>query len=317
MFTPAHAPIFKTLAAIAALLIFILPARAIVVRGTVTTPLGIPIANARVQLIQGKRVAAFAYTQPDGTFEVRSATPGRFLLLTSASPFTPSISRDFYGGLTSVLTRAIVMEYATVTPQLSTLSTGIPTPVEQIPAPVTLIPLQSLTTEVNLLNQLRQSPGNEVVQTGQTGGPIVLYVRGGPADGNAVLIEGIPATGIGGGFDFSPISSTALDGPELYRGANSALYGTGPEASVVSLGTTHATSLRPVLLYTGDAGNFHTYRNEATLSGSHAKLDYLAAFSRFDTANALPLDEYHSTTTAANLGYALAPQHSRPLHRSQ
>ena len=33
------------------------------------------------------------------------------------------------------------------------------------------------------------------------------------------------------------------------------------------------------------------------------KLDYYAAFSRFDTSNALPTDEYHSATAAANLGY--------------
>ncbi len=286
-------------------LLLLLPARAIVVRGTVTTPLGVPIGNARIQLIQGQRVATFAFTRSDGTFEVRSATPGRFLLLTSASPFTPSISQDFYGGLTSVITRNVIMEYATVIPQVSTLSSGILTPVEQVPAPITLIPLSSLATETGILNQLRQSPGNEAVQTGQTGGPIALYIRGGPPDGNKVLIDGIPATGIGGRFDFSPISTTALAGPELYRGANSALYGTGAEASTVALATTHATSLRPVLHYTGDAGNFHAYRNEAVVSGTRNKLDYLTAFSRINTSNALPLDQYHSTTTAANLGYTI------------
>ena len=309
MFTPARRKaahnLLGLLAVMGMALLSALPLRAIVVRGTVTTPLGLPIGNARVQLIQGQRVATFAYTHPDGTFEVRSATPGRFLLLTSAAPFTPSISEDFYGGPTSIVTRTVVMEYATVTPQRSSIASGMLTPVEQISAPVTLIPLASLATETGILNQLRQSPGTEAVQTGQAGGNIALYIRGGPADGNKVLIDGIPATRIGGGFDFSPVSTTALAGPELYRGANSALYGTGAESSIVSLATTHATSLRPVLHYTGDAGNFHTYRNEAILSGSHAKLDYLAAFSRFNTSNALPLDQYHSTTTAANLGYAI------------
>ena len=308
MLTPAHrtaAPRFRLIAALASVLLFAVNASAIVVRGTVTTPLGLPIANARVQLIQGQRVAAFAFTQPDGSFEVRSATTGRFLLLTSAAPFNPSISRDFYGSLTSVLNRNVVMEYATVFPQLSSISSGILTPVEQIPAPVMLIPLSSLATETGLLNVLRQSPGNELVRTGQIGDPIALYVRGGAPDANKILIDGIPSTGIGGAFDLSPVSATALAGPELYRGPDSALYGTGAEAATVSLATTHSTSLRPVLNYTGDAGNFHTYRNEAVLSGSHTKLDYLAAFSRFDTSNALPLDQYHSTNSVANIGYAL------------
>ena len=308
MLTPAHRTAalgLRLIAALASVLLFAANARAIVVRGTVTTPLGLPIANARVQLIQGQRVASFAFTQPDGSFEVRSATTGRFLLLTSALPFTPSISRDFYGGLTSVLDRNVVMEYATVFPQVSSISSGILTPLEQIPAPVARIPLSSLVTETGLLNVLRQSPGNELVRTGQAGGPIALYVRGGAPDANKVLIDGIPATDIGGAFDLSRISTTALTGPELYRGADSALYGTGAEASTVSLATTHATTLRPVLNYTGDAGNFHTYRNEAILSGSHTRLDYLAAFSRFDTSNALALDQYHSTNSVANIGYAL------------
>jgi len=63
--------------------------------------------------------------------------------------------------------------------------------------------------------------------------------------------------------------------------------------------------LRPVLLYTGDAGSFHTYRNEATLSGTHNKLDYLGAFSRFDTSNDLPRDQYHAADSIANLGYSI------------
>jgi vitamin B12 transporter len=309
MDSPAHrtaAHSFASLLATLAIVLFCaLPAGAVVVRGTVTTPLGLSVANARVQLVQGQHVVAFAVTLADGTFEVRSATSGRFLLLTSASPFTPSISQDFYGGLTTVLTRTIVMEYSVVTPQLSTLSTGILTPVEQIPAPANLIPLSSLATETGIFNQLRQFPGNVVVQTGQAGGPIALYVRGGPPDGNKLLIDGVPANEIGGRFDFSPVSTTALAGPELYRGPNSALYGTGAEASTVALATAHSNSLRPVLHYTGDAGNFHTYRNEAVVSGSHKRLDYLAAYSRLNTSNVLPLDEYHSAISAANIGYAL------------
>ena len=309
MIFPAHRTaahrFARLVASLAIIILYALPAFGVVVRGTVTSPLGLPIGNARVQLVQGRRVVASTASLPDGSFEVRSATSGRFLLLTSASPFSPSISQDFYGGLTTVLTRNLVMEYATVTPQLSTLSSGIPTPVEQIPAPVFIVPLSSLATETGILNQLRQSPGNGAVQTGQTGGPIALYVRGGPPDGNRVLTDGNAATEIGGNFDFSPVSTTALAGPEVYRGPNSALFGTGAEASTVALATTRATSLRPVLLYTGDAGNFHTYRNEGIVSGSRKKLDYLAAYSRLNTSNALPLDEYHSTTTAANLGYAI------------
>src|ERR1700704_5201762 len=114
------------------------PAKAIIVRGTVTTPFGVPLGNVRVQLIQGKGVAAFAFTQMDGTYAIRSAAAGRFLLLTSAAPYTPSIGQDFYGGRTAVIPRNIVMQYTTVNPQLAVTSTGIPTPLQQIPSAITL-----------------------------------------------------------------------------------------------------------------------------------------------------------------------------------
>jgi vitamin B12 transporter len=282
-----------------------LPAKAVIVRGVVTTPFGVPLGNARVQLIQGKGVAAVAFTQMDGTYEIRSAALGRFLLLTSAAPYTPSIGQDFYGGRTAVITRNIVMQYTTINPQLAVTSTGIPTPIQQIPSAITLIPQSALATQIGLANDLRQSPGTNVVQTGQTGGPVTLYLRGGSLDANKVLTDGVPSEDIGGYFDYSPISTTALNGPELYRGANSALHGTGAEAGTVNLATTRSTALRPTLNYTGDAGNFYTYRNEAILSGAFKRLDYLAAFSRLDTSNALPLDRYHTTNEAANIGYSI------------
>jgi vitamin B12 transporter len=305
MRNPHHRKATLHLLTLVAAAFFTLPAKAVIVRGTVTTPFGVPVGNARVQLIQGKGVAAFGFTQMDGTYEIRSAATGRFLLLTSAAPYTPSIGQDFYGGRTAVITRNIVVQYTTINPQLAVTSTGIPTPIQQIPSAITLIPQSALATQINITNDLRQSPGTNVVQTGQSGGPVTLYLRGGAPDANKVLTDNIPSEDIGGYFNYSPVSTTALTGPELYRGANSALHGIGTEAGIVNLATTRSTALRPVLNYTGDAGNFYTYRNEAVLSGAFKRLDYLTAFSRLDTSNALPLDRYHSTNEAANIGYSI------------
>src|ERR1035438_74742 len=140
---------------------------------------------------------------------------------------------------------------------------------------------------------------------GQAGGLTSLFVRGGNSAANQVLVDGIPADDVGGPFDFGTVSTTGLAGLELYRGPNSALYGADAGASVVNLATPRSSSTKPTLNYSGDAGNFHTYRNEGSLSGVHKRFDYYAAFSRFDTSNALPRDEYHSETAAANLGFSL------------
>ena len=188
-------------------------AHAVIVRGTVTDPLGAVVAGARVQLIQGKQVAAVAFTDPNGTFEIRSTESGRFILLTSAATFTPAIGQDFYGGRTDVVTRNVTLEIATVTAQVSVTATGIPTPIQQISSAVTLIPQSDLATRVGIVDDLRQAPGVVVVQTGQYGGVTSLFVRGGNSTANKVLIDGVPANDVGGIFDFGTVSSTGLDRP--------------------------------------------------------------------------------------------------------
>jgi vitamin B12 transporter len=291
------------LASLVVLFSLTLAARAVVVRGIVTDPLGAVVGGARVQLIQGKQAVASVLTNPDGSFEIRSASPGRFVLLTSAPHFAPNIGQDFYGGATDVVTHDIVLELDAVKTTVTVTASGIPTPLQQSSASVTLIPQADLATRVGIVDDLRQSPGNVAVQTGQTGSVTSLFVRGGNSTANKVLIDGVPANDVGGTFDFGNVSTTGLAGLEMYRGPNSALYGTDAAASVVNLTTPRGSSLKPVLNYSGDAGNFHTYRNEVAVSGAHNKLDYYGAFSRFDTSNSIPNDRFHAATSVANLGY--------------
>lgn len=279
------------------------PAHAVVVRGTITDTLGVPVSAARIQLIQGQGTSAFAISNADGTFEIRSGDSGRFLLLSSAASFAPNIGKDFYGGRADVVIRNVVLSPAEITTQVSVTATGIPTPLPQLTAPVSLVSQDDLATRIGVVDELRQSPGVFAVQQGQTGSLTSLFVRGGNSDSNKVLIDGIPAEDVGGRFDFGTVSSTGLAGLETYRGPNSALYGSDSLASVVNLSTPRGSTLKPVLNYSGDAGNLHTWRNEASLSGTYRKADYYTTYSRFDTSNALQLDRFHSSTAAANLGY--------------
>jgi iron complex outermembrane receptor protein/vitamin B12 transporter len=295
-----------------AFLLFPAPGHAIVVRGTVRDSLGRPVARARISLIQGKQSVALAVSGPDGTYELRSALRGRFVLLTTSDTFAPNIAADFYGGRTAVVEREIVLDPASLVQQVTVTATGIPTPLEQTSAAIALVPQDDLLTTMGVVDALRQAPGVDVVQTGQYGGVTSLFVRGGNSDANKVLIDGIPAEDVGGIFDYGTVSATGLSAGgvaspavEVYRGPNSALYGTDSVAGVVSFSTPRGSSLRPVLTYSGDAGNLHTWRDEAVLSGAHRQVDYYTAFSRFDTSNALVDDRYHTATAAANVGYSI------------
>jgi iron complex outermembrane receptor protein/vitamin B12 transporter len=278
-------------------------ANAVIVRGTVTDPLGAVVPGAHVALVQGTENAGSAITGPDGSFEIRSTGSGRFILLSSAATFTPNISQNFYGGRTDLVTRNVTLNVASIVTQVTVTATGIPTPIQQASSAINLIPFSALQERVGVIDDLRQSPGVNAVQQGQYGGVGSIFVRGGNSDANKVMIDGVTAEDVGGRFDFGTVSSTALDGFELYRGPNSVLYGSDAGASVVNFGTPRGGTLRPVLNYSGDAGNFHTYRNEATVGGTHNRFDYYGAFSRFDSSNALPMDQYHSATSAANVGY--------------
>jgi len=280
------------------------PARAVVVRGVVTDALSRPVSGARVQLIQGPHPVAIAIAGADGVYELRSALSGRFVLLTSALTFYPGIGHYFYGGATDQITQNIVLEAASLQEEITVTATGLPTPIQQSSSAVTLISESDLATSVGVVDALRQSPGVAVVQTGQYGGVTSLFVRGGNSTANQVLIDGISSDDVGGTFDFGNVSATGLAGLELYRGPNSALFGTNAGASVVNLETPRGSSTRPVVNYSGDAGNFYSYRNELSLSGARQKLDYYTAFSRFNTSNALPRDEFHSSTSVVNLGYS-------------
>ncbi|SFS14831.1 iron complex outermembrane recepter protein/vitamin B12 transporter [Granulicella pectinivorans] len=259
---------------------------------------------------------AVGITRPDGSFEIRSAQSGRFVLFTaggvSKTQLQPNISHDFYGGATDVVLRDVTLEATTLNETVTVTATGLPTPIQQLTAPVSFVSRDDLAYRTGLLDELRQSPGVAIVQSGQMGGVASLFVRGGNSDSNKVLIDGIPAEDVGGRFDLGLVSSTGLsnvgnNGPsaELYRGPNSALFGSDALASVLNLSTPRGTATSPVFTYSGDGGNFHTYRNEVTLSGTRSRYDYFTALSRLDSSNALPLDRFHAVTEAANLGASL------------
>ncbi|HEX5282883.1 MAG TPA: TonB-dependent receptor [Bryocella sp.] len=283
-----------------------LPAHAVIIRGRVTDALGKAVPGARVQLIKQGQVAAVGYATASGNYEIRSADAGRFTLLSSSAGFLPAIGQEFYGGVTDVVERDLVLSAVTVQQAVSVSATGIPTPVPQLTAPVSVIPGGQLATHVGVVDTLRQTPGVFLAQSGQGGGVTSLFLRGGNSTANLVLVDGIPAEDVGGTFDFGTVSSTAIDRIEVYRGPDSGIYGTDAGAGVVTIETPRGYTLKPVIDYTGDAGTLHQYRNEATVGGTYKKLDYLGAFSRYNTSNALPNDEFHATTAAANIGYSFS-----------
>jgi vitamin B12 transporter len=297
---------FSRCAALAILILtmmFAVAAQAVVVRGRATDALCAPVPGAYVRLMQNGKVVAYTYAGADGGFEIRAAEAGRFNLFASGATFLPSLGEDFYGGATDVLERDVVLASNSVRQDVTVTATGIATPLPQLTAPISVLQAGAFTQDLGVTDALRMTPGAFVVQTGQTGGVASLFLRGGNSTANLVLVDGVPADDVGGVFDFGPVSSTAVGAMELYRGPDSAVYGTDAGAGVITINTPRGTTTNPVLNYSGQAGNLHTWRNEASLGGTLQKLDYFGAFSRLDTSNAVAMDRYHAGTEAINVGY--------------
>ncbi len=278
-------------------------AQAVVIRGRLTDALGKAVPGGMVRLVQGGKTVGFAYAETDGSFEIRSADSGRFTLLGSAAGFLPAVGLDFYGGTTDVLQQDVVLAANTVRQDITVSATGIPTPLPQLTSPVSVIPAEAAELQPGIVDALRQTPGAFLVQTGQLGGVTSLFMRGGNSTANLVTVDGMPADDVGGVFDYGTVSSAAIGKIDVVRGPDSAMYGTDAGAGVINFETPRGTTLEPQINYEGDAGNLYTYRNQVSLGGTLRRLDYFGAFSRIDTSNAVPLDKYHSSTSAANIGY--------------
>jgi vitamin B12 transporter len=287
-------------------------AKAVVVRGKVTTPLGNPIAGARVQLIQGPRSVADAVTGADGSYEIRSPFAGRFVLLTAPGigsvGFAPQVSSPFYGSNTSLIAIDIALNNAGITPQVSAQQTRLVTPIEQLSAPITQIPAEALLTHVTPISELTPIPGSILVQYGQMGAPAYLYLRGAPPQTILTTVDGVTANPFGEAFNLSSISTTALATispvPALeVMPTGNPLALTGASGGGVAITPIHATAPGPTLTYIGDAGPFGALHNEAVGAYTRSRYDLLGAFSRFDISNPTPDEPFHLITWAGEAGY--------------
>jgi iron complex outermembrane receptor protein/vitamin B12 transporter len=275
------------------------------VHGRVTDPLGVPVRGAELALVRAGKIVARGRSGGDGTYSLHTGMSGHFYVLVASDTFRELMTPGFYAGTLGSRQENVVLEPARVNERVVVTATGMPTPQAQVSGAITSVPAPDFRNRAILSDALRQSPGTFLVQQGMYGGLTSLFVRGGSSTANRVVLDGVPIENIGGIFDYSTLATTGIQDFEIYRGANSTLYGSDAAAGVVNVRTAQGTTAFPSLLYEGDAGNFHTYRNEVQAGGTWRRLDYYGGFSALRSSNALPQDEYHLNTEVVNLGYAI------------
>ena len=122
-----------------------------------------------------------------------------------------------------------------------------------------------------------------------------------------LIIDGVSADDIGGAVNFANLSAAGYEKAELYRGPNSALFGSGAYADVLDIVTRRGVTPLPELDYAIDGGNYGTLHQEANLGGAWRRFDYFTDFNRFGTQNSTPNSEFHNASYLGNLGWQLLP----------
>ena len=273
------------------------------ITGLVKDPLGVVVSGATVTLLAGETPVGTATSGPDGSYSLAIPSTGRYALRVTAPTFDPDTTAPRYfrrAGQTQV---DLTVATPTDTQQITVSASGTPTPIAQVGAAVTVLTSDQFAHVRDIQEPLRYLPGVQITQTGESGGTSGLYIRGGATNANKVVIDGIPADDLGGAVEFANISSAGIGSIEVLREPNSAVYGSDALAGVVSLTTRRGATPLPLFEYQGDAGNFHTYRNELAVSGATHQFDYFSDFARQESSNNQPNNEFHNVTFADSLGY--------------
>jgi vitamin B12 transporter len=271
--------------------------------GTVTDPLGAVIVSATVELLDGATVAAKTTTDATGTYLFHLQKSARYQVRAVAPTFQSTTSNAVFVGSSGKAQVDVTLATQTQTQQVTVTATGTPTPEAQVGAAVSVLTADQYRYSTEVQDPIRLIPGAQITQTGQTGGTTGLSIRGGNTNANKVLIDGVPADDIGGAVEFANIDSVGIAKIEVLREPDSALYGSDALAGVVSLTTARGNTLLPLLTYSGDGGNFNSFRQVGTLSGAYRHFDYYSAFAATQTQNSLPNNDFHNTTYAGNFGW--------------
>ena len=274
-----------------------------VIRGRITDTSGASVRGASVVLMNGSKYVSTSASTADGTFQFVTGQAGRFSLLITADSFRQLDIPIFFATAGDSVEKTLVMEPEWVRQSIVVTATGTPVAQDQTPVSTSVFTPADMARRDDLVSVLRLQPGVVVTQLGQRGAQTSMFIRGGDSNAGKVLFDGTNISEIGGVIDFGNISPTGVQSAEVYRGPNSSLYGADAASGVVNFTTPRGVNSSPVLTLNGDLGNFNTSRTQLELAGSRNRLDYYGGYSSLQTANSIPMDQYHLGTAVGNFGY--------------
>ena len=242
-----------------------------------------------------------------GEFIFQGAAEGRYQVRVEAGGFETRTTAPIFvagSGRTSI---DVVMAVGPLLQAVVVTAAATELPASRTGAPITVIDtgiLEALN-KPDVLEALRMVPGAQIVQTGQRGGATSLFVRGGNSNFNKVLIDGIAANDIGGGFDFAQMTTAGVERVEVLRQSNSVMYGSDALSGVVNIITQRGRTRLPQADLSADGGDFNTRHGAVSIGGAARRVDYFSEYAYFDTNNSTPNSGYRNGTYAGRFGVAV------------
>ena len=272
--------------------------------GQVVDTLGARVAGASVTLTRDGSQVIESKSNAEGTFTFANLPAGRYQVTATAKGFQPRTTDPIYAGPGARPIVEVVLEVGPLQQDVVVTAEAAQVLQSQTGAPVTVIDSATLDAlnKPDVLEALRLVPGAQIVQVGQRGGQTSLFLRGGNSNFTKVLMDGMPANDIGGGFDFSQIDTAGVDRIEVLRQTNSVVYGSDALTGVVNITTRRGSARVPEFEYGIDGGNLRTFRNSIALGGAVRRYDYFSQYSYFTTDNHTPKSGYNRSTYAGRFG---------------
>ena len=236
--------------------------------GRVRDPDGRAVNNARVVLSGPLGIVSTVQTQRSGDFLIDGLPAGQYELRVIVDGFrsdtvTLTLTADERREVT------IDLQISAITESVVVSAGQLERPLSRTADSVTVLSATDLRTRQidTLSDALRLAPGVTVARTGTRGGLTSVFGRGGDSDFMLVLIDGVQANDVGGGFSFEQLPSAGIERVEVVRGPQSALFGSDALAGIIQVVT---RSEGPVMVEgRTDLGGLSTRQGSVATAGSH------------------------------------------------
>ncbi len=202
----------------------------------------------------------------------------------------------------------IVMDPVVVT------ATRTSTPLSELGSAVTVVTSEDIEEkqQTRVVEVLRNIPGVNIVQSGNTGGTVSIYLRGTDTRHTLVLIDGVEYRDVAGfgGADIANLTTENIERIEVVRGAQSVLYGSDAIGGVINIITKKGTRA-PEGYASVEKGSYQTNIFKAGIASGTDLADVNFSVSNIDTQGFSSADEdngntetdgYTDTTASLNIG---------------